>query len=93
MELKLGITPQEIINHGTAVERLVNDRAVQELFAALDQYYFTNWQASEVPEHRQMIWDEMRALARLRKSLDVVITAGQAEKARIESAEKPRNLA
>lgn len=82
------MTQDELIKHGAVIERLMSDKDVQAVFAALEEYYFKNWKTAEVSENRQMIWDEMRALDRLKQALERVVAIGQSEQAR---AERTRN--
>jgi hypothetical protein len=80
---------QELIRHGEAIERLLEDEAVQRTFEALNAYYFKYWTAAEDPKDREMLWSEMRALGRLQEHMEKAVATGQAEAENQKRAENP----
>jgi hypothetical protein len=80
---------QELIRHGEAIERLIEDEAVKATFEQLNAYYLKHWIAAEALGEREIIWAEMRALGRLKEAFETAVATGQAEAASAKAAEKP----
>lgn len=88
MDEELSMTRDELIRHGEAIQRLLDDQAVQRLFSALDVMYYKQWKAAETPEARDRAWQQSRALGDLKHGLEAAASVGQHEAASLEREEQ-----
>jgi hypothetical protein len=73
------MTQEDLIRHGAAIERLINDQAVQDVFEAMNEIYYKNWQTAATPEQRELIWQKSVVLGELRQKLEQSVAVGQSE--------------
>lgn len=75
------LTPEQLIQHAEAVNRLMSDKSVQQVWDALEQAYYQQWQAAKTPEEREAIWASVKALGDLKQALETTVQRGQHEAA------------
>lgn len=73
------MTREELVRHGAAIERLMNDKAVQDVFAALEQVYYKQWTTAASPGDREILWQKAGVLGDLKRSLEESVAVGQSE--------------
>ena len=76
------------IIRGDAVERFLNDPSIQEVFAKMDQMYFSQWISSEAPADREMLWAKARSLRELGTGLHAMKDLGVAARHAQEQSKK-----
>lgn len=82
------ITPQELIRHGEAIQRLMTDKSVQSVFEALEQRMFMEWKATTDPAERELVWAKVSALGDLKRALEATVVVGQDAALRLEMEER-----
>jgi hypothetical protein len=83
----MGVTREQLIRHGQAIERLQNDETVQTLFDTLDEIYFKNWKDAKDPAEREAIHAEASAFGALKKIFEKTVAVGQHEAHLLEQQE------
>lgn len=81
------ITADTLIRHGEAIDRLINEKAVQEVFQALDLIYYKQWKAAATLEDREFLRAKAVALGELKQKLEQTVQLGQDEAHRQELAD------
>lgn len=82
------LTPDDMIEHGEAISRLLNDTSVQKVFQDLDISYYKRWKEARDPEERELLWAKASALGDFKRVLVGTVSSGLQEQARAEQRER-----
>lgn len=82
------MTQEDLIRHGAAIERLIEDKAVQAVLDAQDAVYYARWKAATTTEERELLWAKASALGDFRQSLETSVAVGQHEASALERQER-----
>jgi hypothetical protein len=84
----MAVCPEDLIRHGAAIGRLLEDESVQTVFADLENKYFRDWKAAKTPEERELQWAKASALGDLKFVLEQTVASGEAEQHAADMREK-----
>ena len=73
------LTGEQLIQHAEAINRLMIDQSVKQVWEALDHAYYLQWKAAKTPEERELVWARAGALGDLRQALETTVQRGQHE--------------
>lgn len=73
------LTPEQLIQHAEAINRLMIDPSVKQVWKALDHAYYQQWKAAKTPEERELVWARVGALGDLQQALEATVQRGQHE--------------
>lgn len=77
MALNDTVTAQELVDLGDAVRRIIEDKAVADVWSALEEAYYKQWKAATSQVDREILWAKVSALGDLRRSLQAAADTGQ----------------
>jgi hypothetical protein len=78
----------ELMQHGEAISRLLNDTTIQKVFQDLDLHYFKQWKDARKPEERELLWAKASALGDFKTLLVGTVSSGLQERAQQQARER-----
>ena len=87
----MAYTSEQIIRHGEAISRLLNDESVQQVLTDLEARYYAKWKAAETPAERELLWAQMRVVSDFEMVLKGTVDSGLVEVAMVERREREAN--